>query len=62
MIHVERLTGQALADALARLVSDPALRARLGHAAAADVRERFSSEPGFDWLANRFAVAGRRAA
>ena len=54
--------GKALADALRRLVTDPARRAELGHAAAADVRARFSSAPGFDWLANRFAVAGRRAA
>jgi len=51
-----------LADALHTLVTDPALRVRLGHAAAADVRERFSSEPGFDWLANRFAAKRRQAA
>lgn len=53
---------KALAASLRRLVTDPAERARLGHAAAADVRARFSSAPGFDWLANRFAVTGRRAA
>jgi glycosyltransferase involved in cell wall biosynthesis len=34
----------ALAAALARLHADPALRARLGAAAAADVRERFAPE------------------
>jgi glycosyltransferase involved in cell wall biosynthesis len=35
---------RALAEALRRLADDPALRTRLGEAAASDVRERFSRE------------------
>ncbi|MEW5422447.1 glycosyltransferase family 4 protein [Amorphus sp. 3PC139-8] len=52
----------ALTAALSRLITEPETRARLGHAAALDVRERFSSEPGFDRLAARFAETSRRAA
>lgn len=52
----------ALNTALDRLISDPELRKRLGTAAAADVRKRFSSEPGFDHLAARLGGRDRKAA
>ena len=42
---------QALAAALRRLLGDEALRRRLGEAGAARVREKFSSEPGIDFVA-----------
>jgi glycosyltransferase involved in cell wall biosynthesis len=41
-----------LAQALARLVSDPALRQRLAQRAAEVVRTRFSFEAGVDWIAS----------
>ncbi|MBA3518132.1 MAG: glycosyltransferase [Rhizobiales bacterium] len=40
-----------LAEALARLVNDAELRQRLGQAGAKNVRQRFSSEPGIDFVA-----------
>jgi glycosyltransferase involved in cell wall biosynthesis len=40
----------ALAAAMRKLLGDPALRLRLAQAGAADVRERFSSEPGIDFV------------
>ncbi|AXS40010.1 glycosyltransferase family 4 protein [Breoghania sp. L-A4] len=43
-----------LAQALARLIEDPALRARLGTRAAEHVRAKFSSQPGIARLAERF--------
>lgn len=43
-----------LAGALAKLISDPQLRARLGYAAADHVRSAFAAEPGIDLLAERF--------
>lgn len=42
----------ALAAAMRKLFGDPALRLRLAQAGAADVRERFSSEPGIDFVAD----------
>lgn len=45
----------ALAEALRLLIGDRALRERLGRAGAASVRERFSSEPGIDFLASILA-------
>jgi glycosyltransferase involved in cell wall biosynthesis len=52
----------ALAAALERLVTDPALRRRLGTAAAAAVRARFSTEPGLDRIAALLARPVRAAA
>lgn len=45
----------ALSAALAELIGDPARRERLGRAASSDVRRRFSTDPGIDRLAARFA-------
>jgi glycosyltransferase involved in cell wall biosynthesis len=45
----------ALADAIARLVADPALRARLGEAGRARTLSDFSLERGVDRLVARFA-------
>ena len=46
---------EQLRDALASLIADPAMRERLGRAASNDVRQRFSTDPGLDRLAARFA-------
>jgi glycosyltransferase involved in cell wall biosynthesis len=46
---------ERLRAALASLIADPALRERLGRAASDDVRTRFSTDPGLDRLAARFA-------
>lgn len=46
----------ALADALARLISDPALRRRLGESGLARVTRLFSVDAGADRLAARFAA------
>lgn len=50
LLTAERRPDQ-VADALARLIADPALRARIGATAAQRVRERFSTEPGLDRMA-----------
>lgn len=47
----------ALADALARLIGDPALRRRLGEAGFARATGQFSMEAGADRLAERFAAS-----
>ncbi len=47
----------ALADALARLISSPEERARLGRAGEARVRERFDMKGGIDQLCARFGLA-----
>jgi glycosyltransferase involved in cell wall biosynthesis len=47
----------ALADALARLIADPAARERLGRAGRARVLERFAMAPGADRLAARLRTA-----
>jgi glycosyltransferase involved in cell wall biosynthesis len=47
----------ALADALARLIGDPALRQRLGHAGFQRATGQFSMEAGADRLAARFAAS-----
>jgi len=48
----------ALADAMARLIADPARRTALGAAGAARVRRQFSSAAGIERLAARFAADG----
>jgi len=55
---------RALTTALRRLMEDAALRRRLGEAGASSVRERFSSEPGIDFIAAllRKSLARREAA
>jgi glycosyltransferase involved in cell wall biosynthesis len=54
----------ALASAIKQLWADEALRLRLGAAGAKHVREKFSSKPGIDFLADmlRASRARRRAA
>jgi len=47
----------AIAAALARLIADPALRARLGAAGEARVRRDFAMTAGIDALARRFGLA-----
>jgi glycosyltransferase involved in cell wall biosynthesis len=47
----------ALAGALARLICDPAARARLGAAGERRVRAVFSMDPGIELLAKRFGLA-----
>jgi glycosyltransferase involved in cell wall biosynthesis len=47
----------ALAEALARLIGDPALRRRLGEAGFARATGQFSMEVGADRLAERFAAS-----
>ena len=56
---------RALAEALAALIGDPALRLRLGRAARVRVLERFGAAAGLDRLAARLAATlepGRRVA
>jgi glycosyltransferase involved in cell wall biosynthesis len=54
---------RALADALRRLMDDAGLRRRLARAGARSVRERFASDPGLDFLAEKLrAGRARRAA
>ena len=48
---------EALAQALAALIADPALRARLGKAGQERVRARFSMQAGIERLAARFGLA-----
>jgi len=48
----------ALANALRHLISDPALRLRLGAAGARRVQERFGLDAGIDHLARRFGIEG----
>ena len=51
---------EPLAIALARLISDPGLRARLGDSGYRRVRERFSHEQGVEQLALKFGLAKPR--
>lgn len=53
---VEPGDAAALADALTRLIADPALRATLGAAGAVRVRAAFGHEHGVDRLAARFGL------
>ena len=56
---------RALAEALAALIGDPALRLRLGRTARVRVLERFGAAAGLDRLAARLAATlepGRRVA
>jgi glycosyltransferase involved in cell wall biosynthesis len=56
---------RALAEVLAWLIGDPALRLRLGRAARVRVLERFGAAAGLDRLAARLGTTlepGRRAA
>jgi glycosyltransferase involved in cell wall biosynthesis len=60
---VPQKSAPALAGALRQLMEDAGLRRRLGRAGARSVRERFSSEPGIDFLAEKLrAGRARRAA
>jgi glycosyltransferase involved in cell wall biosynthesis len=52
----------ALAAALERLIGEPALRTRIGTAAAAAVRERFSANPGLDRIAAMLTIGPDAAA
>lgn len=52
---------EALAEALAALIADPAARQRLGEAGRARVRGAFGCENGIDRLMARFAAAMHRA-
>ena len=52
----------ALADALARLIADPALRRRLGEAGARRVRHVFDHRAGLRRLAAKFGLAQPRPA
>ncbi len=53
---------ESLAGALARMIREPAMRAKLGGAAAAHVRRSFSITGGIDTLAARLAPPGVRVA
>ncbi len=53
---------EALADAIRRLIGDPAFRLTLGRKGAANVRERFSSEPGIDFIAEKLNASRRSQA
>ncbi len=59
---VEPRDRKALADAIARLATDGALRRRMGEAAARAARARFSPDPGLDRLIERFSTPAREAA
>jgi glycosyltransferase involved in cell wall biosynthesis len=48
---------QALAEAMRRLIEDDGLRGRLASAGAKNVRERFSSEPGIDFVAAKLKAS-----
>lgn len=50
----------ALADAITRLIRDPALRNRLARAGARRVRDHFSHERGVEQLASRFGLTRTR--
>jgi len=52
----------ALAEALARLIGDPAMRTRLGNAGLKRLRARFGHEAGLDALAALFGMARDRPA
>lgn len=52
----------ALAAALSALARDPERRRAMGAAGAAEVRRRFSPEPGFDRIADKLARRRREAA
>jgi glycosyltransferase involved in cell wall biosynthesis len=53
---VEPRAPAALANALSRLIADPALRRRLGDAGFARTTSAFSMDAGADRLAARFAA------
>ena len=55
---------KGLADAMRLLMNDSDLRLRLARAGAKNVREKFSSEPGIDFVAAKLTAsrAGRKAA
>jgi glycosyltransferase involved in cell wall biosynthesis len=50
----------ALAQAMRRLLADDALRLKLARAGAENVRERFSSEPGIDFVADMLRTSRAR--
>lgn len=51
---------EALAAALLRLIDDDALRVRIAEAGAKTVREKFSSEPGIDFVAKQLKASDRK--
>ena len=51
---------RALAEAMRRLMDDDALRLRLAEAGAKNVREKFSSEPGIDFVAAKLIASRAR--
>jgi glycosyltransferase involved in cell wall biosynthesis len=51
---------KALAEAIRLMMEDAALRLRLAKAGAEDVRKRFSSEPGIDFVAKRLRASRTR--
>ena len=51
---------QALAEAMRRLIDDDELRLRLAKAGAKNVREKFSSEPGIDFVAAKLSASRAR--
>ncbi|HEX9904553.1 MAG TPA: glycosyltransferase family 4 protein [Propylenella sp.] len=55
---------RALAEAIRRLIGDPALRQKLGQAGCRSVRKNFSTAPGLDFVAEKLRAsrARRRAA
>ena len=57
---VQQKDSAELASALERLISDPELRARLGQAGYARVRQEFSMERGIDKLVQRLQLSMKR--
>jgi len=57
---VQQKDSAELARALERLISDPELRARLGQAGYARVRQEFSMERGIDKLVQRLQLSMQR--
>ena len=51
---------KGLAQAIRKMIDEPALRLRLAEAGAKDVRARFSSEPGIDFVAKKLAASRAR--
>jgi hypothetical protein len=49
-----------LAEAIRRMLDEPALRLKLAEAGAKDVRARFSSTPGIDLVAKKLSASHPR--
>jgi glycosyltransferase involved in cell wall biosynthesis len=54
---VEQRNPRLLADAIVRLMTDAALRTRLGEAGSTHVRKAFSSDPGIDFIAAKLRAS-----